>query len=466
MMSDSKKILINRSIGETRAAVCRGDVVTDIRLYRNHVPSYVGTVFLGRVTKLSKELQAAYVQLDNNLSGFLPLKTLPKPPGKKPKDLTTLLHEGQRLIVQVVTDARSEKQLKLTARVELVTPTLIFHPNRAGAYVSSRIKDPDRREDLKKYGRTLDLKDYGLTFRTDAEHVSNEELTQVARTLILDWQKVTRNLKTSPCPMIISQAPDPVAQILRSFVEADVDEILIDDASLLSDVNNWLSRYYKSKSGCVTHYTDKEPLFSRYEVEDEIEGIGERKYLNSGAWINIEQTEALTAIDINLGAAHFSSDKNKQIFALNREAAREIFRQIRLRSIGGIIVIDFVDMTDKGDIKSLQNFIDELMAVDPAPLQRGNISSFGLMELTRKNEHASLNELLLEPSRIKRNLTATFLDIFRQEEQEALKRPGIPRTLRVNNEMKKWIEQRPELLNEFSKKTGSQLILEQDESSK
>lgn len=459
-MAGPKKILISRSIGEIRAALCTRDTITDIRLYRDHVPSYVGTVFLGRVSKLSKELQAAYVELGDNLAGFLPLKTLPKPPGKKPRDLTTILHEGQRLIVQVVTDARSDKQLKLSARIELVTPTVIFHPHRAGAYVSSRIKDPDRREELKKYGHGLDLQDYGLTFRTDAQYVSNDDLTNVARTLILHWQDVTKNIKSCPCPAVINQSPDPLEQIMREFVSADTDEILIDDSALLGRARKWLETYFPGGLDCAIHYTDKEALFTRYLVEDELENImSDRLYLNSGAWITIEQTEALTAIDVNMGRAQFSSDKEKQIFSLNREAMREIFRQLRLRSIGGIIVIDFVDMTDKGDIKSLQNFADELMTNDPAPMQRGNISSFGLMEVTRSGKVTSLDELLISRVQKRKNISTACLDLLRREEQDATRRPGIPRTIKITDEQKKWFDLRPDLMEQFMSKTGSILKL-------
>ncbi len=465
-MPEQKKILINRSLGEVRAAVINGEDLTDIRLYRDLVPSYVGTVFLGRVTKLSKELQAAYVNLGKNLNGFLPLKTLPKPQGKKPKDLTILLHEGQRIMVQVTTDARSEKQFKLTGRVELVTPTLVFHPNRAGAYVSSRIKDPGRREDLKKFGRILDLNDYGLTFRTDAEHFANEQLSDLTGHMIHHWQSVTKNLKSCECPMVLSQAPEPVEQILRDFAASDVGEILIDDGALVGKAKDWLKTYAQNQVDTLAHYTDKEPLFTRFGVEDEIEQVyAPSVNLKSGGWITIEKTEALTAIDVNMGGATFSSDKAKQVFALNREAAREIFRQIRLRSIGGIIVIDFVDMIDKGDIKSLQNFIDELMMNDPAPMQRGNISSFGLLELTRRAREVSLNELLLEPARSQKTTSTLCLDLLRREAQEATNRPGIPRTAKVNHDMMIWFNQRPELLEDFTKKTGSILKLEHDESS-
>jgi ribonuclease G len=248
---------------------------------------------------------------------------------------------------------------------------------------------------------------------------------------------------------------------MREFVSADTDEILIDDPALLARAKKWLETYFPTKAACAIHYSEKETLFTRYLVEDELENImSDRLYLNSGAWITIEQTEALTAIDVNMGGAQFSIDRAKQIFSLNREAMREIFRQLRLRSIGGIIVIDFVDMTDKGDIKSLQNFADELMVNDPAPLQRGNISSFGLMEVTRSSRGASLHELLVSRVQKRKNISTVCLEILRREEQEASRKPGIPRIVKVTEEQKKWFDLRSELLEHFTARTGSILKLE------
>lgn len=462
-MDSQKLIIINRSLGEVRAAVIENEAVTDIRLYRDDVPSYVGTVFLGRVTKLSKELQAAYINLGKNLSGFLPLKNLPKTTGRKPKDLTTLLHEGQRLIVQVTGDARSEKQLKLTGRIELVAPSLVFYPHRTGAYVSSRINIPDRREELKAFGRSLDLKEYGLTFRTDAGNVENSQLSKLAGHLITHWQSATRNLKSCKCPCILSQAPEATHQILREFCSSNIDQILVDDAATLKKAKEWLGEHSPEHTLKLSHYRAKEPIFEHYGVEDKIENIYSTGInLKSGGWITIEKTEALTAIDVNMGGATFSSDKNRQVFSLNREAAREIFRQLRMRSIGGIIVIDFIDMTDRGDVKSLQNYIDELIANDPAPLQRGNISSFGLMELTRRSKEISLDELLLEKAHNKKTLTSACLDTLRHASANAASKPGRPQTITVNNEMKEWFKRRPELIDEFTRKTGSALILEEE----
>ena len=332
---------------------------------------------------------------------------------------------------------------------------------RAGAFVSSRIKDPDRRTELKEFGKYVVLNDMGLTFRTEAADIPLDQLGETAGKLIDHWKKITRGLKNLKCPSLLSQGPDPIEQIMREFTSADISAIIIDQASALKTASLWAKNFAPDLISKISHYKSKQSLFSHYEVDDQIEQITSPHIsLNSGAWITIEQTEALTVIDVNMAGAQFSSDHNKQIFSLNREAAREIFRQLRLRGIGGIIVIDFVDMKDKVQIKSLLHFIDELMLSDPEPVQRGNISSFGLLELTRRTKQNNLNSLLLEKIVLSKNITSQCLDLLRSAESQASENPGKAVTINVSNEMKKWFEDHSNLFDEFITRTGSTLTME------
>lgn len=460
-MQDGKHILINSGIGETRMAIMQYGTVTDIRLFRDHAPSYVGAIYLGRIKKLSSEMQAAFVELSDGKEGFLPLKNLPKTPGKKPKDLTTLLHEGQRIIVQVTADAPKGKLCKLTAKAELISTAIVLHPFRTGAFVSSRIKDPDRRAELKLFGEEITPDDMGMTFRTDAEHVPLDELKAIAGEMVSLWNKVSKDLKSQKCPSLLAQGPEPVEQILRDFSSSDTDSIIIDQASALGIAKSWANKFAPGLAEKISNYTETAPLFDYYEVSDDLELVTSPNItLNSGAWITIEGTEALTAIDVNMGSANISKDKNKAVFATNREAAREIFRQIRLRGIGGLIVIDFIDMTDKGNMKSLLHFVDELMFDDPMPIQRGNISSFGLLEITRQSKHIPLDRMLLEKTEIQKSTSASALDLIRGAEGEAKNKPGLPISIKVTKAQKKWLEDHSEIFDDFSKRTGSSLKME------
>lgn len=442
-------------------AIMQFGTVTDIRIFRDHAPSYVGAIYLGRVTRLSSELQAAFVELESGTDGFLPLKNLPKTPGKKPKDLTALLHQGQRLIVQVTADSKPGKSCKLTAKVELISTSIVLHPFRTGAFVSSRIKDPEKRSALKLFGEEIVPDDIGLTFRTDAEDISFDQLKMTASEMIKIWRHVSKDIKNKKCPSLLSQGPNVIEQIMREYSTSDIKSILIDQASALKEATSWAKAFAPGLLDLISHYNEKTPIFNKYQVTDDIEGVTSPEViLNSGAWITIEETEALTAIDVNMGKATVSKDTQTAIFSINREAAREIFRQIRLRGIGGLIVIDFIDMTDKGNMKSLLHFIDELIFDDPMPLQRGNISSFGLLELTRRSKNIPLDSLLLEKKVVVKSVAARCLDIIRTAEQEALNSPGLPVIIKIDNDEKKWLEDHSQIFDDFRNRTGSELKME------
>ncbi|HPF45622.1 MAG TPA: ribonuclease E/G [Emcibacteraceae bacterium] len=460
-MNGNSKILINSAIGETRMAQIENGQVTDLRLYRDHDPSYIGAIYLGRVISLSKELQAAFVELAKGFTGFLPLKNLPKRQGKKPNDLTTLLHEGQRIIVQVTADAIKDKLVKLTGRVELISSAIVLHPFRGGAYVSSRIKDPDKREELKQFGEQMDLGEIGLTFRTDAQSIPLSELASTAQKMIDHWSQISKDTEKMKCPSLLTQGPDPIEQIMRDYLKNDIEEIIIDQAAAFKQAKLWAQTFAPDMTDRLVIYQEKTPLFSQYEVDDVIEQIcSEKISLKSGAWITIEATEAMTVIDVNTGAAQFSSDPQMQIFSINSEATREIFRQLKLRGIGGIIIIDFINMENKGQVKSLLNFIDDLILKDPEPVQRGNISPLGLLALTRKSSRKNLHDLLIRKNVSIKNTETVCLDILRGAENDARSNPGLPLVIKVNKNEKKWFEDHSIVFDQFLTRTGSNLSME------
>jgi len=339
----SKKLIINCNIGETRFALLEDDRVSEIRLFRDHNPSYVGAIYVGRVIKVSSEFQAAFVQLSKELTGFLPLKNMPKRSGKKIKDLTTALHEGERIIVQVTADAAPGKSVKLTGRIELISTALVVHPFRSGAFVSSRIKNPLKREELKKFGTGLAIGEIGVTFRTDAENIPINQLKDTLDNLIINWKNISKSQASEKCPSLLTQGPDPIEQIMRDYSTTNLTEIIIDHAGALKIAVFWAKKFAPNLVDKITHYTVKEGIFSHYDVDDALEQIStENISTKSGSWITFEKTEAMTVIDVNMGNAQVSSDSEVQIFAINREAAREIFRQFRLRGTGGIIIVDFI----------------------------------------------------------------------------------------------------------------------------
>jgi ribonuclease G len=458
-------ILINSSIGEVRLALLeqRSKVfdksVTEIRLFRDHKPSYVGAVYLGRVTKLSREFQAAFVELENGLIGFLPLKMLPKKIGRKPKDLTELLCEGDKIIVQVTADAAEGKSPKLTGRIELKSTSIILHPFREGAYVSSKLKDPERRHELKQLGDALELEHIGLTFRTEAEFIDNEQLLETIHHLIDHWSDVIEAVGSNPKCGCISQHPEAVSQIMREYAHYGLETIQIDDIKAVKKAQDWAKIFAPNLLDKIEHYKGKETLFASCGAEDELENIrNARVSLDSGAWLTIEETEAFTAIDVNMGDALFSDDQELQILSVNKEAAREIFRQVRLRGIGGIIVVDFINMQGKSQISSFLAVIDNLMQADPMQIQRSNLSSFGLLEFARKGTFISLTGDLLKKKDLEWNAAAETLSSMRDAAAQAAFNVGRPSKLDLSANAARWLNlKQPQLMAEYELRTGSKL---------
>jgi len=456
----SHELLINAAIGETRLALMEDGEAQEIRLYRDHKPSLVGAIYLGRILSLSSELQAAFVDLGQKLTGFLPLSFLPKQPGKKPKDLTTLLHEGQKIIVQVTGDAEDGKSLKLTGRVEIKSASIILHPYREGAFVSSRIKNPARREALKIFGMELDLKGLGLTFRTEAENIPDNILEKTAKNLIGHWLRVQNPQKGQKIPCLISQNPEPIHQILRDYASPALDKIILDQPATLKKAQGWAQEFAPDLLPRIEAHTGRESLFDQGGVNEALDQVLDAKIpLSSGAWISFEQTEALCVVDVNSGSAAQTTDHARHILGVNLQAAHEIFRQIRLRGTGGLIVIDFINMSGKGHVTQLLDVIDSLMLKDPQQIQRSNISSFGLLELARKSSHASLSQQMIQKNIPHTTVATLALDLLRKAEGDACAKPGIALRVKTSQPVKDWLDKQPHLMQEFTRRTGSALTL-------
>ncbi|MCK5424124.1 MAG: ribonuclease E/G [Emcibacter sp.] len=455
-------ILINSAIGETRLALMEAGLPVEIRLFRDHEPSLIGAIYYGRVTSLSKEFQAAFIDLENGLTGFLPLTLLPKRPGGKPKDLTTLLNEGQKIIVQVTADATADKSAKLTGRVEIISSALILHPFREGAFISSRIKNPARREELKSFASTLKLKGMGLTLRTEAQHLSDDDIKSTANHLIRHWIRAVENRDKKKVPFLLSQGGDSLLQILRQYGSTKHDRMIFDQPACLKEAQDWAREFAPDLLDRMMLHCESAPLFEYFDVEEELDRIFDKKIpLPSGAWITIEQTEAMVTVDVNMGNARLSNDPIKQRLNINFEAAKEVFRQIRLRGISGLVVIDFINISGKSEVSNLLGVIDNLIQNDPVQIQRSNLSAFGLLELARKASHQVLSRQILAPTRPAPTVETAALTLLRKAVQDAAAKPGIPLTVMTDPAIAAWLKEQPELMNKFTKRTGSKLVLKE-----
>jgi len=456
----SSEILINSAIGETRFALMEQGRAVEIRLFRDHAPGRVGTICHGRITALSKAFQAAFVDLGEDLTGFLPLSSLPKRPGRKPKDLTSLLHEGQKIIVQVSADASPGKSIKLTGRVELTSPVLILHPFREGAFVSSQIRDPERRQQLKDFASHIDSGNIGFTLRPDAAALGNDDIEKAVIHLARHWKRAVENRAKAKIPFLLAQRPDSLSQILRDYADSHIDRIILDRPSALKSARDWTQEFAPHLTGRMMLHQERQPLFDHYGVEEELEQIFDKHIpLPSGAWITLEQTEAMVVADVNMGAARGSDHPAKQRLQVNLEATKKIFRQIRLRGISGLMVIDYINMSGKADISNLLTVVDNCILSDPVQIQRSSLSSFGLLELTRKGRHLALSRHMLTDTTPMATIETKALALLRQAEQDAATRPGIPMKISADKETTAWLKAQNALTDKFTRRTGSRLII-------
>ena len=457
------RVLVNSAIGETRLALLAEGKPVEIRLFRDHEPTLVGAVYYGRITSLSVEFQAAFVDFGEGNTGFLPLALLPKRPGGKPKDLTQLVNEGQKIIVQVTADAIGDKSAKLTGRVEVISSALILHPFREGAFISSRIKDPKRRKALKDFAGSLKLEGMGLTLRTEAQYLSNDEIKKTASHLIRHWVRAVENRDKKKVPFLLSQGPDSLRQILREYGCAKYDEIVFDHPATLKSAQLWANEFAPDLHVRMRLHTYSTTLFEYYEVEEELDRLFDKKIpLASGAWITLEQTEAMTVVDVNMAGARVAKDPSKQRLNINFEAAKEIFRQVRLRGISGLIIIDFINMQGKPDVSNLLAVVDNLMQNDPVQIQRSNLSAFGLLELTRKGSCQPLGRQMLASMIPAPTVETAALALLRRAVGDAAAKPGVPLVVRTAPAVKVWLENHPELIAQFRRKTGSKMDINEE----
>ncbi len=454
----ASEILINSAIGETRLAQMENGHPVEIRLFRDHDPSLVGAIYYGRVISLSTEFQAAFVDLGHDLNGFLPLTLLPKRPGGKPKDLTKLVNVGQKIIVQVTADTTAGKSAKLTGRIEIASSALILHPFREGAFISSRIKDPGQREELKSFAGNLNLKGMGLTLRTEAQYLTQDDIKKTADRLIHHWKNAVDNREKNKVPFLLSQGGGSLEQILRQYGSARYDRMIFDQPSALKKAQIWAKEFAPDLLGRMMLHQESTPLFEHFGVEEELDRLFDKKIpLPSGAWFTIEQTEAMVTVDVNMAGAQLNNDPVKQRLAINFEAAKEIFRQFRLRGISGLIVIDFINISGKSEVSNLLAVIDNLIQKDPVQIQRSNMSAFGLLELTRRASHLSLGQQMLAPVRPSATTETEALALLRQSVRDAASKPGITLTIKARPEVVAWLKSQPQLMEKFILRTGSKL---------
>ena len=397
-----KRMLFNATQPEElRVALVDGQRLYDLDIETAGREQKKANIYKGRITRVEPSLEAAFVDYGAERHGFLPLKEISRiyfnpdaETGAGRVNIKEVLREGQEVVVQIDKEERGNKGAALTTFISLAGRYLVLMPNnpRAGG-VSRRIMG-DERNEIRDALAELDVpEDMGLIVRTAGVGKNPEELQWDLNYLLQMWDAIEKASSERSAPFLIYQESNVIIRAIRDYLRKDINEILIDDQATYDKAREFMEMVMPHNLGKIKLYEDKVPLFTRYQIESQIETAFQREVrLPSGGAIVIDHTEALISIDINSARATKGSDIEETAFNTNREAAEEVARQLRLRDLGGLIVIDFIDMTSSRNQREVENTLRDALKMDRARVQVGRISRFGLLEMSRQRLRPSLGE--------------------------------------------------------------------------
>lgn len=431
-----KRMLVNAThLEEFRVALVDGQKLYDLDIEHRTREQKKANIYKAKITRLEPSLEAAFVDFGADRHGFLPLKEISREYFvRNPKDIQgrftikDVLKEGQEVIVQVGKEERGTKGAALSTFISLAGRYLVLMPNNPRAGGISRRIDGDERSDLKEVVNSLTIpNDMGVIVRTAGVGRSVEELQWDLDYLLQLWESISA-ASHRPSPFLIYQESNVIIRTIRDYLRQDIGEVIVDTAEVYQDALSFVRQVMPQYESKIKLYKDPVPLFNRYQIESQIESAFVREVkLPSGGSIVIDPTEALVSIDINSSKATKGADIEETALNTNLEAADEIARQLRLRDIGGLIVIDFIDMNHQKNQRDVENRLKEALDIDRARIQVGRISRFGLMELSRQRLRPSLGETSghvcprCNGTGYIRDLHSLSLSIMRLIEEEAMK---------------------------------------------
>ena len=392
-----KRILINSSYGnELRVALVDGAKLYDFDTESPDKTLLKGSIFKATVSRIESSLDAAFVNFGSERHGFLPLKDLSSEFYKKDKKgkFICTLEEGQEIIVQVTKEERGTKGAALTTQIGLAGRFLVLIPNSTRSGGISRRISGDERDQIKNTLEKLNIpENMSAIVRTNGLGRSPEELSLDLSYLLALWDEINNTTPNATSPSLIYRDDKLIVRVVRDYFKEDIEEILIDDKDTFNEAKEFIEAVIPDHSEKVKFYDEEIPLFNRYQIESQIELAFQREIsLNSGGSIVIDPTEAMTTIDVNSARSTKGKDIEETAFKTNLEAANEIARQLRLRDVGGLVVIDFIDMTNDDNQNKVESAFRKAIYTDRARVQVSNISRFGLLEISRQRLRPSLNE--------------------------------------------------------------------------
>lgn len=397
----SEEILINVTPQETRVAVIHLGAVQELHIERSSQRGLVGNVYLGKVSRVLPGMQSAFIDIGLDRAAFLHVGDIVEARCDNcPRPIEKILHEGQSILVQVIKDPIGAKGARLSTQISMAGRFLVYLPQETRIGISQKIEDEAERELLReRLNRLLPENGKGgFIIRTMANMAEESELAADVEYLHTLWDAIQARSVNTAAPAAIYQELDLALRVLRDFSTAETDRILVDSRETYLRMKTFAEEFTRSVTDKISHYVAERPLFDLYGVEDEIEkALGRRVDLKSGGYLIIDQTEALTTIDVNTGGFVSGRSFDETIFKTNLEAAQAIARQLRLRNLGGIIILDFIDMDSAEHKGAVLAELTKALSRDRTRMTINGFTSLGLVEMTRKRTRESLSHVLCEP---------------------------------------------------------------------
>jgi ribonuclease G len=408
----SEEILINVTPVETRVAVVENGMLQEVYIERTSSRGIVGNIYKGKVVRVLPGMEAAFVDVGLERAAFIHVSDISKgleggaaSDASGNADIALLLREGQPLIVQVIKDPIGTKGARLTTQLSIASRYLVHMPDVPHIGISQRIEDEVERERLKQLVLSCQNSDEtagepgaGFIVRTAAEGAGEDEFKADIYFLERLWKKLKQRIKENTAPSVIYQDLPLFTRAIRDLVKPQSEKIRIDSKESFSIVKEFAETFLIDVSKQLEYYPGERPIFDLYNIDDEIQkALGRKVQLKSGGYLIVDQTEAMTTIDVNTGGFVGHRNLEETIFKTNLEAARTIGRQLRLRNLGGIIILDFIDMDDEEHKRQVLRMLEKMLERDHARTTVSCVSELGLVEMTRKRTTESLGQTLCEP---------------------------------------------------------------------
>ncbi|MCK5394357.1 MAG: ribonuclease G [Gammaproteobacteria bacterium] len=396
----SKEILINMTPQEIRVAILENGMLNDLYIERSRSRGLVGNVYKGKVVRVLPGMEAAFVEIGLEKAAFLHVSDIADKNKKQNSNETVhvgqVLREGQEILVQVLKDQLGTKGARLTTNITIPSRYLVFMPNADNIGVSSRIENEEERLRLKNnlLEQEHRIEGAGYILRTAAEVADKEAIASDIKYLNRLWDNINNTAEVKAGSIVHRDLP-LFLRVLRDMVDEDIEVIRVDSRETYLSMLEFAENYVPEVANFIEHYPGERPVFDLHGVEDEIQkGLERKVQLKSGGYLIIDQTEAMTTIDVNTGAFVGSRNLEETIFKTNLEAAQGIARQLRLRNLGGIVILDFIDMLEDEHKRQVMRALEKALEKDHARTSISEVSSLGLVEMTRKRTRESLEHVL------------------------------------------------------------------------